>query len=282
MKFYIGYENEIGKIEMGTKPPYIIREITGLEQVAAEKQSIRYVGVAGEKTLDKTPNPRVITIDGRVTGKGRRFYTDKLSKTFNNTIEGTLKLNIWGKLRRIKCIPDTVAFGRLHRSYLDFIITLNCDNPYFKDWEDMQVDLYARQNNLINGMTFPRVFTYRTSRGNAVNNGDVDIEPVIYITAGEVGSGTEKGLTITNETTGAVIELNYGPADGEKITIDIENRKITSSISGDITRYKSRFTLLSDFVLVKGNNIIRFDNANTGQPLTAYAKYSNLYIEGVY
>ena len=282
MRFYIGYENDIGKIEMGTKPPYIIREIEGLEQVNASRKAIRYVGVAGEKTLEKSPNPRIITIDGRVTGEGRRFYTDQLAMVFDNTVEGILKLNVWGKLRRIKCIPNTVAFGKMNKSYLDFIITLSCDNPYFRDWENSTVSLYSRQNNLFSGMTFPRVFTFRTSRGNAINNGNANIEPVIHITAGELGEGTDVGLTITNETTGAIIDLDYGPEDGEKITIDIENRNIISNINGDITRYKSKFTLLSDFVLTKGNNIIRFDNANAGQTLAAEIEYSNLYTEGVY
>ena len=282
MNFYIGYESGNGKIEMGANTPYLVRDIQGLEQVQAEKQSIRYVGIAGEKTIIKTPKPRTITIDGRVKGDGRRFFTDKLTKTFDNTEEGYLKLNIWGKLRRIKCMPDTVVFGKLHRSYVDFIITLNCDNPYFTDWENTKVELYTRTGNLINGMTFPRVFTFRTSEGNAINNGDVDIEPIIKITAGAKDGGTGKGITITNETTGAIITLNYEPAEGEEITIDIANREILSNVNGDITRYKSKHTLLGDFKLIKGTNLLKFENANTSQSLVAYADYSNLYIEGVY
>ena len=105
---------------MGTKPPYIIRE--GLKDWNRLMQAEKLYGTWEwqEKTLEKSPNPRIITIDGRVTGEGRRFYTDQLAMVFDNTVEGILKLNVWGKLRRIKCIPNTVAFGKMNKSYLRF------------------------------------------------------------------------------------------------------------------------------------------------------------------
>ena len=214
--------------------------------------------------------------------RSRRYYTDKLQGIFDNTKEGNLKLNVWGKLRKIKCMSDTVALGKMYRNHIDFLIVLNCDNPYFEDWENTKIELYTRQGNLINGMTFPRVFTFRTSGGNAINNGDVDIEPIIKIIAGEKGAGSEKGITITNETTGAELTLNYAPEESEEIIIDTANRTITSNINGDITRYKDKYSLLGDFKLIKGNNVVKFLNANPSQALVAHAEYSNLYIEGVY
>ena len=285
MKFALIYESENGIITMTPRSDYQVMSITGLEQVAAEAYTKRYSRIPGQKTLYKTPEPRTIVIEGRInTLKAqRRFRTDELQKVFDNTTEGTLKVNMYGKLRRIKCYPDTVAFGELNNNKLPFVISLTCDNPYFKDWEDIELSLFTRVNNLIDGMTFPRVFSYRYTQGNAINNGMANIEPIIIIEAGEpTPDAPETGILIENETTGKSILLEYVPSDGEIITIDIPQRKIISSINGDITRYKPLEYSLSEFVFVKGANMIKFTNKDGGQPLTAKAVYSNLYTEAMF
>ena len=229
MSYSVIYESANGKIIMARRFDYEVMSIDGLEQVAAESQIRKYSNMPGQKTLNKTPAARMITITGRINAgrSQRRFRTDNISFVFDNTIEGTLKLNMWGKLRRINCIPDTVAFGEVDRNdKLPFVITLICDNPYFKDWEDIELSLFSRVGNLINGMTFPRVFTFRYTKGTAINNGMVDIEPIIIIETGKPTVGApETGILIQNETTGKEILLNYTPADGEIITVDIPSRK---------------------------------------------------------
>ena len=124
------------------------------------------------------------------------------------------------------------------------------------------------------------MFTYRINKGVAINNGTVDIEPVIIIETG-VRTAEESGITITNETTGKQIVLNYAP-ENEIITVGIPNRKIYSDTNGDITRFKPLEYLLSEFVFKKGQNVVSFANADTGQHLTAKAVYSNLYTEAMY
>lgn len=286
MSYSVIYESANGKIIMARRFDYEVMSIDGLEQVAAESQIRKYSNMPGQKTLNKTPAARMITITGRINAgrSQRRFRTDNISFVFDNTIEGTLKLNMWGKLRRINCIPDTVAFGEVDRNdKLPFVITLICDNPYFKDWEDIELSLFSRVGNLINGMTFPRVFTFRYTKGTAINNGMVDIEPIIIIETGKPTVGApETGILIQNETTGKEILLNYTPADGEIITVDIPSRKIISSTNGDITRYKPLSYLLSDFVFKRGSNLINFINKDTGQELKAKAVYSNQYTEAMF
>ena len=285
MKFALIYESANGIITMTPRSDYQVMQIDGLEQVAADAQIKRYSRIAGQKTLFKNPEPRTLTITGRINaGSQRRFRTDNLSSVFDNTVEGTLKLNMYGKLRRIKCYPDTVAFGEVDRNNkLPFVITLTCDDPYFKDWEDIELSLFSRVDNLIDGMEFPRVFSYLYTKGNAVNYGMVNVEPIIIIEAGTpTEDAPETGILIENETTGKQILLNYIPVENEVITINIPERKIVSNLNSDITRYKPLQYLLSEFVFVKGGNMINFTNYDTGQPLTASAIYSNLYTEAVY
>lgn len=285
MKFALIYESANGNITMTPRSDYQVMQIEGLEQVAVAAQIKRYSRIAGQRTLYKTPEPRTLTITGRINaGSQRRFRTDNLSSVFDNTIEGTLKINMYGKLRRIRCYPDTVAFGEVDRNNkVPFVITLTCDDPFFKDWEDIELSLFSRVDNLVDGMEFPRVFSYLNTRGNAVNIGMVDVEPIIIIEAGTpTEDAPETGILIENETTGKEILLNYIPAENDVITINVPERKITSSLNGDITRYKPLEYLLSEFVFVKGGNMINFTNYDTGQPLTAKAIYSNLYTEAMY
>ena len=56
MNFALIYENENGKIVMLPKSDYQIQKIDGLEQVVADAQRVRYVNVAGQKTLTKHPS----------------------------------------------------------------------------------------------------------------------------------------------------------------------------------------------------------------------------------
>ena len=163
------------------------------------------------------------------------------------------------------------------------MISLTCDDPYFKDWDDIELSLFSRVDNLIDGMTFPRVFTYRYTKGNAINNGMVNVEPIIIIETGTpTPDAPETGILIENETTGKDIRLNYVPVKDETITINVPTRKITSSVNGDITRYKPLEYQLSEFVFIRGGNMINFTNYDSGQPLTAKAIYSNLYTEAMY
>ena len=287
MNFVLIYESPNGKVIMTSKnmSEYEVVWIDGLEQVIAESQTKRYVRVPGQKTLYKNPGPRAITITGVIKANKaqRRFRARKLIEVCDNTLEGTLYINMFGKLRRINCIPDTVVFSEPENDTMKFVVTLICDNPYFKDWEDIEVMLFSRVNNLITPMTFPRVFTYRYTKGYAINNGMVDVEPIIVIEAGPpTPDAPETGVLIENETTGKQILLEYAPEDGDVITIDIPARKIISSINGDITRKKPLEYRLSEFVLKRGPNTISFTNYDTGQPLIAKAIYSNLYTEAMY
>lgn len=282
MSFALHYESKNGKIIMTPKSEYQVMNMTGLEQVIAEPQVKRFAGVPGQKTIQKTPEPRNILITGRIRAIERRFYTDKLIKVFDNTMDGVLKLDMFGKLRRIECIPESVIIGEVDRNKkVNFAISLICDNPYFKDWADTETQIFSRVNNLFDGMTFPRVFSYLSTKANLVNNGYIDVEPIIIVEVGEPSASEVKGLLLENETTGKELLLNYEP-DNEIITFNIPTRKIISSKNGDITRYKPLQYLLSDFVLKQGSNVINLTNYDANQLTSAKAIFSIRYTEAIY
>ena len=88
-------------------------------------------------------------------------------------------------------------------------------------------------------------------------------------------------IVITNESTGAKIELDYSPADGEEITIDLALRKITSNKAGNIVNYISDDTVLSEFFLKLGENIITCSNSSGSGSLSAIVEYTNNYVMAV-
>lgn len=285
MSFLLSYENDLGKITMSKAHQYQVQEMNGLEQVIAVSQSIKYIKTPGQKTLSKTPEPRTIEIQGRIniTGIQRRLWTDKLLKVFDNTVEGTLKLDMWGKRRRIKCYPDSCVISEPSKTGKSaFLITLLCDDPYFADWEDVEVALFSRTDKINGTFRLPMVFTERIAGGTAINRGTVPTEPIIIITAGAVGTGQTKGVLIENKTTGKDIRLNYASVEDEIITINVAERRIKSNINGDITRYKPISYKLSDFTFAVGINEIKFSNFDTTQPLTAKAIFANKYTEAMW
>jgi hypothetical protein len=285
LRLYVSFENETGKIEMGRHLPVWISSVEGLEQPAAEGNVKKFAGLPGQKTGKRLNGARAITITGSIVG-GRQtivYNRDLMARVYNNTLApGVLRFNLYGKMRRADAMADSFAVGKLSNGRREFIVSFTCDSPYFQDWYDTVINLFRRENNLFAGMTFPRVFTFRYAGGNAINSCGVDIEPVVIIRAGPPGAFTAPGITITNETTGAYIRLDYTPPANDVITVNVRDRKITSSINGNITHKKPVDNLLSQFVLKKGGNVIRFEKEDAEQELTADIIYSNLYAEAVY
>ena len=98
----------------------------------------------------------------------------------------------------------------------------------------------------------------------------------------EDGEDATQGIKIKNHTTGQHMKLDYVPVAEEVITVDIPNRKVTSSINGSILTAISRKTFLSDFWLAEGVNDIEVTNYNAGAAISAVCRYDNQYVEAVY
>jgi len=283
---HLTIENENGSIVMGgqARDTWRIRGIEGLGPVETEAQTVQYIDSPGQTTLEVLPRPRTITITADLNTREkeqRQWRLSEAMRILNTTGEVTLKVNFSGKMRKITCRPLPSTLAHFNAAAQEVTISLLADNPYFRDADTQTVFLRARADNLYRGMIFPRVFTYRYTKGTVANLGDVDIEPVIVITAG-VLTEEKSGVVLVNETTGAAIRFNYTLKSGETITVDIENRTVQSSRSGNILRYKDRKTVLGNFVLRPGMNVIRFGLMGDTQPITAQLSYSNLYAEAVY
>jgi len=285
MAFFIEFKNKFGTVRIDGDSPIRVSEIDGLAPVSTQQQTVRLIGVPGERTTHRHQDPRYINLTGRIEGSQPivRSATATMARVFDNLTEGELTLNMYGKIRKIKCVSESLDLIPKKNYYVDFVLTLKADDPYFYEWQGRKTHLFFIVKNLFDGMVFPRVFSYLNTGGIVTNETNKEVEPVITVYTGERGAEILTGLHIKNLANGATIDLKYNPADDEVVTIDIADRRITSNLNGDITRFIDPYTTaLNEFVLLPGNNEIEFENLNTDQPTTADITYRILHGEAVY
>ena len=92
----------------------------------------------------------------------------------------------------------------------------------------------------------------------------------------------EQGVTVINKTTGESIKLCIYLLKDEAIEIDIENRKITSNMRGNMIKHISEDTFLHKFKLLQGANHLKVISNNANEQINAVCRYRCRYIEGVY
>ena len=108
------------------------------------------------------------------------------------------------------------------------------------------------------------------------NNGSKAAYPIIVF---ERSGGTSATVNyIKNETTGAVLWMDYDLLDGEKITIDLtpRSKSIKSSQFGDVLHACLRPSDFGSFSLLPGDNSISILIDEAGSPtITAYMQWRN-------
>jgi hypothetical protein len=278
----LNFKNSLGTVEISGNSENSIRllDADGLGIADREYIAAIFSGYDGQETISSRMLPRTVTVRAEICGGD---ITDIAAKTLRILNEpGWLYIKNGKTHRRIYCnqvkIPDPVRIlkGRIS----EFAVQWVCDNPYFEDYCPSTVPLYMRTKKLSTPFTLPTAFG-TTVTGALVNNiGDCDIEPCIYINCPKKLQNSET-VILTNNTTGARIVLAYAPKEGDRITLDIKNRKIMSSITGNLLSNLSDDTFLGDFVLVKGTNDLSVFVGNTELNYTVECQYSNSYYEAV-
>ncbi len=282
MGLSLTYKNSLGAVKMYGRGKGNIRicKIEGLGLVQNEYTATTNTGRIGQNTISHRVLPRTITLALEAIGSDIAAILRDALKVLSQ--EGMLYISNEGFFKRIYCnqvqIPDieSVQKGKISTFAVQFV----CDNPYFEDGEDITVPLYKRTKRLATPFTMPCVFGEIVAGANLWIDGAVDTEPQItmyYPTAlAEV-----ENITICNETIDKSICLNYTPMSDDKVTIDVKNRSITSSKSGNLLSFISNNTFLGDFVLVPGDNRITVDLGDVTADFTIECRYSNLYQEAV-
>lgn len=283
MSLTLTYKNELGTVSMqggGNSSPLRITAIEGLGLVSREYNVAIYSGYDGQETLGSRAAARTITIALEVNGRNAVIELRSALHIFSRA--GMLYIKNDDIDRRIKCnqvhAPDITRVIR--GEVATFVVQLVCDSPFFEDSADTSEALYKREKILKTPFELPTMLT-RGTLGATINVlGAIPVEPIITMRYPKALAGVES-VIITNESTGAAIRLDYAPKNNDTVMIDIKNRKITSSVQGNIINNLSGESFLGDFVLVPGLNILSVDLGDVTLDFTIECKYNNLYNEAV-
>ncbi|MBE7034818.1 MAG: hypothetical protein E7402_01665 [Ruminococcaceae bacterium] len=286
--FEAKFENERGQIFFGggRNPWFNTTKIEGLSLPEREFVVTGYAGQAGQILLSERDMARTITIAGDMIDKEsvRSELTRMMQILY---IPGRMTIASDGRKRVISCRCNHVSEPeRKGTKAVSMVLQFTCDQPYFQDESPCEFTLFSRRDLVQSSFTLPCLFTKRTNRVSVVNQGDIQTEPIltVYHDSRErpmTLETDESGLEIINHTTGQRIILERETVLGEVVTIDIPNRRITSSVLGDITHMISQDTFLSRFFLAVGSNDMEVINHRHGEGIATMMRYENRYIEAV-
>ena len=282
MSLMIRYKNSLGTVEISGDSAKDIRltAIDGLGIAEREYITAFFSGYDGQETVSSRALPRTVTLSAEICSRDISAIAAKTLRILNEP--GWLYIEKGEISRRIYCnqakIPDPT--GILRGRIAEFAVQFVCDSPYFEDGCESTVPLYMRTKNLGTPFTLPAVFGTTVMGAVIKNQGDYDVEPRIYINCPKALQSAET-VIITNNTTGAQIVLEYAPQAGDVITVDIKNRKIVSSFTGNLLNNLSDDTFLGDFVLERGLNDLSVVVGDIQSEFTVECKYSNIYCEAV-
>ncbi len=282
MSLTLIYKNALGTVTMTGRGRDDVRicSIEGLGPVNYDYTTAVYSGQRGQKTIFSRALERSITIALEVTGGDISSVMSQLLRVLSEG--GTLYIKAFHLDRRIECsqvqIPDVT--GVLKGEIATFAVQFISDDPYFEDGEDIVVPLYKQTKLLSTPFEMPCILGEIVMGAEIEILGTIAVEPTITMYYPDALGGIEN-ITITNQTTGKSICLDYTPQEDDTVEIDVKNRKITSSKNGNIINYISEDTFLGDFVLERGMNVISVDLGDVSSGFTVQCRYSNLYNEAV-
>lgn len=280
---YMYYKNEVGKIDFrfGGDYPVRVTDIDGLYPVERTFNTVSYADIDGVDTISSSISGRTVTVGGDIKISNKRFLSEML-KVLDKP--GELYMDFGEKKRKLVCRSAHFTPGERNRKYMRFVILFSSDMPYFYGFDEETEYVRKREDTIGKNFVLPCVFTISSTENDVVVNGDAVCEPVFEITCIKEAAipNEESGISVINETTGESIKLCLYLRKNEIILIDVENRKITSNMRGNMLKYISEDTFLHRFKLGIGLNHIKIVSDNTDEQINALCRYRCRYIEGVY
>lgn len=275
LKFVSG--DRVVELDARGEMPASVISVSGLEGVAKKYQTVKYVSVPGQVTVSESVFPREIVISGDIYIKNSMPFSNYCTFFTEGgdlyVLRGTSKKKIAYKPVYFK---QTDKIG----DYVLFELKIICDFPYFSDAVNGSIDIYRRIDKVVGNFSLPKVFTERKTSADIMNKGQVVSEPVITLECISSG-GYSGGIHIKNNSTGKSLVLACNMKSGEKIVLDVKERKISSNVRANCYGILSDSCALADFFLEKGLNEIVIENKNDGETVKASIYFENLYVEAM-
>lgn len=282
---YIELKSENGKFVIGKNSAAKLLSVSGLGLPQKEVQTITYEGQPGQTTLSETDQYRTITLS--FDFEGQASEAQRLYKIIYKPVDilfygENMRRKISGRVSDMQDLEKVIS-GQLWNAAIQFV----CDNPYFEDFTKVSTNIFGRSDNLPNNYTdeepkiqLPTIATSRFYQSNVKNRGDFDIFPTIKIK--NTGTGSSESVTVSNLTTGQRLKLNHNIPQNQTVTINVDGRKITDDSGNMLLKSLDDTTLLKDFKLIPGYNLISIsEEEKSGAVLDCVVEFTNKYLTAV-
>lgn len=273
-------KNDYGSIDMqgGGHPVWNITSYDGLGLPPKTYNVVQYAGSAGQRTLSEAAQARTITIGGDIGGRYPAQEIAKANRLFDRPVEVIIYTG--NKHRKTQCRVTSFSAepGHICRK---FTLQMVSDSPYFEDLAAQSVMVHERTNHLLGQFSFASAtakiqISTLTNESDIVNLGDVQTEPIFYV-SNNTGTTITDGFTILKNGGEQKLSINASISDGETVTVNIPRRRITGSNGRNLIDTISDDTFLSDFWLDVGTNHIKVESGNKN--LSVRCEYANQYVE---
>lgn len=273
MSMQLKLHNSAGEIIIGGESNIHATRITGLGAPAYERLLFTSYDFDGAVEGARRIGTRRINISGEL------LRSQPEAVRMMRVLSRPCKLTVLPANREITVNAAECDFSDRNNVYQKFILALDCDDPYFYDAEEIRKGLYGINKLITDETVLPAVFSTRTDSTRVEICGDRPAEPIIEILGGEENDGAEGNITIENITNGTSFTLLYVPQKGERLTIDVAARTAFSELNGNIIKYLSPDSFMSDLELCAPYTDLKTIGSGAAGQMSAYVRYKNKYIE---
>lgn len=249
-------------------------------EIYADYKVESYIDQDGQDFLSALYEPRYITLQGQILAKNKAEHyalRQQLISVCDGKTERDLTYFTGSRYYLTKAIAYAPVFD-VRRGYcLPFSIKFVSPSFYWLDKRKTEKDIIS-YTPLLRTFNFnPSAMFSQTTAQADIYNYNIPTPFKIIITGRGGTSHSEYGIIVTNETTGEFIKIEKDVGNGEVITIDTDSATITSSTEGNIMTYVSDDSS-PDMMLASGNNLIKAENLNVNNTITAVVAYRNRYV----
>lgn len=262
-------------IKLGNSAPIYLETIDGISNVEVELENQKSPNQDGLTYINNTFSFREISIEGIIISKEKPDEVMDIRRKVQRVLNPKLgEVTISYLDKEIKAIVESTPVfpgegkGLFYQRYL---INLICHSPFWLDPFFESSEMSYIMGGIKFNLKLPSKFSSRGFKRRAVNIGDVDTPVKIEF----IGPATNP--SVTNESTGEVIQVNRELGAEDVLTISTEFGKKYVRINGDNAFHYIDLTS-SFWSLIPGENILSYKSNNDSINTRVKVKWKNRYI----
>lgn len=222
------------------KGNYTLYAVRGADAGNVNKNEMVYIDTDGSTDRDIYFQPRVIEVEGHLLADNITGYA-KLKEILENACNPKITRDLYYfngfKTYYAEARADQLpAITPINYCNAKFILYLKIEKFYWLSNNDINVNIFKREDKIKGTFQFPMIFTERTSKALVRNDGAAEVYPTFKIYLND----DQTEIKIKNNTSGQTLSLSVSMQQGETVTIDCEDKKITSDTQGDLTKWMSK------------------------------------------